>query len=253
MSIRHWFAVLRAGRVLGCAAAMAVAGFAAEGKAAVQDIRIAAEGQATEIAGQVKGYAGADYRVQGRAGQTLSVRMTVLANRGLSFNLAPEGAAEAMVIGDHSGLDAKVMLPADGAYVISTFLPRSAARRHESGRFRLAVAIAGEALAPLSASQDALVAGTRYHATARLSCRWAYAPAATTCDAGVVRRGHDATATVDIRGSDGRRRRLLFVKGQVVASDSAWPVSTRRNGDHTTVEIDGQERHEVPDALLTGG
>ena len=242
----------RTALVLGCLGAMAAAS-TATAAGAVQAIRFAAGHQAAEVNGAVKGDAGVDYRVVAYAGQTLTVHMTVLANRGLSFNIAPEGAAEAMAIGEHTDLHARVVLPADGTYVISTFLPRSAARRHETGRFTLAVAVEGQALAPLPAGRDALVAGTRYHATARVGCRWAYAPAAGTCDAGVVRRGPDATATVDIRGADGQRRRLLFVQGRLVASDSAWPVTTRRSGDRTTVEIDGQERHELPDALLTGG
>jgi hypothetical protein len=234
-------------------AAIGIAVAADPARAATQDIRFAPGHPAAEVSGAVKGYDGTDYRVVGRAGQNLSVRMTLQAHRGLSFNIAPEKAGEAMVIGDSSNLDSKVVLPDDGVYIISTFLPRSAARRHETGRFKLSIALDGQPLPPLPATQDARVAGTRYHATARVNCRWAYAPAAGHCEAGVVRRGYDGTATVDIRGADGQRRRLLFVHGHLAASDSAWPITTRRSDDNTWVEIDGQERHELPDALLSGG
>jgi hypothetical protein len=36
-------------------------------------------------------------------------------------------------------------------------------------------------------------------------------------------------------------------------SNPAQALTSRRSGDTTTVEIGGDERHEVPGALLTGG
>lgn len=48
-------------------------------------------------------------------------------------------------------------------------------------------------------------------------------------------------------------RHVLFVKGQAVASDSAQPMTSSRQGDLITVRFGGDERYDLPDALLTGG
>ena len=246
----------RAALPRGCAAATlacALAAGTAPAAAAPQVLALGPGVAPLTLTGRVHGRDTRVYVVTARAGQTLTVQMAVLANAGLAFNVVPEGAREALAIGEHSGLRVQRRLPDDGVYRIEAFLPRSAARRGETGRFRLTVAIDGDALAPLPAAQDARVPGTRYHATTETACRWAYAPAAGHCATGVVRRGRDGTATVDVRGADGQRRRLLFVHGRLEATDAAWPVSSRREGNQTLVEIDGQEQHTVPDALLTGG
>ena len=82
------------------------------------------------------------------------------------------------------------------------------------------------------------------------------------CEAGVIRRGIDGTATVELRGSNNLKRRVLFVKGQPVATDapdrsgagagSAKLVATRE-GDRSIVRVGDDERYEIPDPLLTGG
>jgi hypothetical protein len=217
-----------------------------------QDIRFAPGTSAAELKGTVKGYASADYRLVAGTGQTLSVEMK-RTNGAQYFNIVSPGSNEAMFIGETTGVQAKVVLPTDGAYLIRTYLMRSAARRNESSRYTMNVAVTGQALAALPASQDAKVAGTRFHATTELSCKPPYGAAPTRCEAGVVRRGRDGTATVEIRGPNQLLRQILFVKGEPVASNSAQALASRRSGDTTTVEIGGDERFDVPDALLTGG
>ena len=129
------------------------------------------------------------------------------------------------------------MLPADGTYVVRVYLMRNAARRNESSTYTLDVAVTGQALAPLSAAKDALVAGTRFHATAAVPCQTPGADTGASCKAGVIRRGRDGTATVELLGANGRVRNLLFVKGQPVASDSAQPMTSSRQGDRVTVRF----------------
>ena len=74
------------------------------------------------------------------------------------------------------------------------------------------------------------------------------------CDAFVIRRGYDGTATVDIPGSAGKRS-ILFVKGKPTASNARAldALASERNGDLTIVKFGSSERYEIPDALLTGG
>lgn len=197
-----------------------------------------------------------EYLVTAGAGQTLTV---VLDSRhgGLQANLWAPGAQEAMGVVLSDGAALTRVLPVDGAYRLQPYLMRSAARRHERGAYTLTVTLSGQALPPLPHAQDARVAGTPFHATAEVRCQLAYQPALRTCQAGVVRRGRDGTATVEWRAANGTAqqalRRVLFVRGQPVASDSALPLRSSRDGDTTHLDLDGVERYDAPDALLTGG
>jgi hypothetical protein len=115
------------------------------------------------------------------------------------------------------------------------------------------MAVTGQPLAPLPAAQDALIPGTRFHGAAEVPCQTLGGAAGALCKAGVVRRGRDGTATVEIRSANGSVRNVLFVKGQAVASDSAQPMTSSRQGDVLTVRFGSDEHYAVPDALLTGG
>jgi hypothetical protein len=218
-----------------------------------QAVQFAKGASSAQLRGTIKGDVDVDYTVNARAGQTLAVKLQS-SNASLYFNINPPGSADvSMFIGNLQGAEAKVMLPADGTYVVRVYLMRNAARRNESATYTLDVAVTGQALAPLSAAKDALVAGTRFHATAAVPCQTPGADTGASCKAGVIRRGRDGTATVELLGANGRVRNLLFVKGQPVASDSAQPMTSSRQGDRVTVRFGSDERYDVPDALLTGG
>ncbi|MGZ8273171.1 MAG: hypothetical protein ACXWUM_04590 [Burkholderiaceae bacterium] len=205
-----------------------------------------------QVRGSIKGERDAAYTVNARAGQTLAVSLTS-ANGSLNFNINAPGSNESMFIGSVQGAKASVVLPADGSYVVQVYLMRNAARRNESASYTLDVAVTGQPLPPLPVSQDALVPGTRFHATAAVPCQTLGSEASATCNAFVTRRGRDGSATVELRGPNGLGRNVLFVKGQPVASDSAQPMTSSRQGDLTTVRLGSDERYDVPDALLTGG
>jgi hypothetical protein len=213
-----------------------------------QDIRFPPGSTGTELKGSVKGDASHNYRLVAGAGQTLEVSLKA-ANGAQSFNIIAPGSNEAMFRGEK----AQVVLPTDGAYVIQTFLMRSAARRNETSAYTLKVSVTGTALPALSGTQDAKVSGTRFHATAQVRCKPPYVNETTNCEAGVIRRGRDGTATVEIRGPNQLLRQILFVKGQPTASNTDQAMSARREGDTTVVDIGGQERYDIPDALLNGG
>jgi hypothetical protein len=72
------------------------------------------------------------------------------------------------------------------------------------------------------------------------------------CEAFVIRRGVDGTATVEIP-SKGIKRRILFVSGKPVASDSSEKMTVTRQGDVTTVKFESGEYYEIVDALIIGG
>jgi hypothetical protein len=242
---------------LVAAALLALAGAWPSGPARAQaappqPIRFAPGASAAEVGGVAKGERDAEYAVSGGAGQTLEVVLET-GHRALYFNVLAPGAKEAMFVGSVAGDRARLVLPDDGDYRIRVYLMRSAARRAESGRYAIKVSIVGQPLRPLPAAKDATVDGGRFHASAELRCTPPYATAETACAAGVVRRGRDGTATVAIRGPNDLLRRVLFVGGQPLASDSTQPVSGRREGDETVVVVGDTETYRVPDAFLTGG
>jgi len=205
-----------------------------------------------QLHGSIKGGGSTEYTLNARAGQALAVALAPT-NASLNFNINAPGSKESMFIGSVQGAKASVVLPADGSYVVQVYLMRNAARRDESASYTLDVAITGQGLPPLPAALDALVPGTRFHATAAVPCQTLGTESGSPCKVGVIRRGRDGTATVELRGANGLVRNVLFVKGQPVASDSAQPMTSSRQGDVVTVRFGSDERYELPDALLTGG
>ena len=224
----------------------------AEPAAKSQDIHFAPGSSHAEVDGTVKGHAGKDFRLKASAGQTLQVDLKT-AKGALHFNVIAPGSNEAMFRGETAGRQAKLVLPMEGQYTIRTYLMRSAARRNEAAQFTLAVSATGAPLPALPGAQDAKVAGTPFHATAALRCKPPYVAEVTQCEAGVIRRGRDGTATVVVRGPNQLLRQILFMKGQAVSSNVALKIASRRDADTVVVDLDGQERYEIPDAFLNGG
>jgi hypothetical protein len=203
------------------------------------------------IKGSIKAYQSTDYRIKALAGQTLTVALAARHPQAY-FNLLPSGTQEAMFVGSSMGNKASVVIPMDGEYTVQVYLMRAAARRGAASQFTLTASLQGRALPAIASSKDALVPGTPFHATARVTCTLPFSTHVTSCDAGVIRRGLDGTATVQVRWPQGVRH-ILFVKGKAIASDSAQSITSTRTDDLTKVTIGGDEVFDIPDALLTGG
>ena len=90
-------------------------------------------------------------------------------------------------------------------------------------------------------------------ASAPVACTHSLEAGAGQCQVFVIRRGHDGTATVEVRWPAGTTRRILFLRGTPVASDSPEPLSASRRGDTSFVTLGARERVEIPDALVFGG
>lgn len=222
-------------------------------KPRVERVQFAKGASSAVIKAQIKGGADVDYVVRAAAGQTLTVTFKGT-NRSNTFNVLPPGSDDvAMFVGDAGG-DFKRVLPADGDYAIRVYLNRAAARRNETGSYTLTVSITGAPLAPLPAAKDARVSGTPFHATATVACVPPFASERASCEAGVVRRGRDGTATVEIHAPGSTLvRRILFVKGSPVASDAAGEMTFTRKDDLVVVSIAPDERYEIVDAFIIGG
>ena len=214
-------------------------------------IQFATSASSAVIAGKIKGDADVDYLLRARAGQTLSVTLKE-SNPQNYFNILPPGTEVAMFVGS-DGADFTRVLPADGDYTIRVYLMRPAARRNETSDYTLSVTVTGSALAPLPASEDALKPGTPFHASTTIPCVPYLETQPRNCEAFVIRRGFDGTATVEIPQANSQKRRILFVKGEPVASDWPDPLTASRRGDVTIVKLGADERYDVPDILVSGG
>ena len=106
-----------------------------------------------------------------------------------------------------------------------------------------------------STSHDAKVAGTDYHATARIPCSMGGGAPTGSCNAGVKREG-GGSAMVTVTKPDGRTRTIFFANGRATGYDQSQAdpgsFSASRQGDLNIIKI-GQERYEIPDAMIFGG
>ena len=218
----------------------------------IERVELAKGATSVVLEGQIKGDAFVDYVLNAGAGQTLSVTLTS-SNGANYFNVDPPGTDGAMFIGNISGNSFKGVLPGDGEYGVRVYLMRSAARRNESSKYTLTISLTGNPLVPLPAATDAVIVGTPYHASAKIPCSQYLDTNTRECEAFVIRRDTDASATVEVRWPDGSRRRILFVKGSAVSSDAAEALGTERKGDVTIVNLGTLEHYEIPDALVRGG
>jgi hypothetical protein len=230
---------------------LAAGGAEAQPGIRTERVQFAAGASAADVKGQLKGDETVDYKVRAAAGQKITVALKG-SNRQNYFNVNPPESEIAWHVGQDGGPFTGT-LPADGDYTIRVYLMRAAARRNEASAFTLSVSVTGKPLPPLPASQDALVPGTSFHASTKVTCATMIDPKPQPCDAFVVRRGVDGTGTVEVRGRDGYRRRILFVAGKPVSDDAPDPLVATRRGDLTIVTFGTDERFEIPDALVTGG
>lgn len=217
-----------------------------------EDVRFPMGSFEATIKGRLQGDQTVDYRVRAGAGQTLVVALQK-SNPQNYFNvLSPDSADVAMFVGQ-DGSNYKGMLPTDGDYTVRVYLMRPAARRNERSNYTLTVGVTGKPLAPLAASKDALIPGTPFHASATMACTPPFEAKPQQCEAFVIRRSFDGTATVEVRGANGLKRHILFVNGDPAASDAMDPMTFSRGGDSTVVKFGADERYAIPDALVRGG
>lgn len=173
---------------------LAGAANADEGK--VVPVHFAAGKSAATVNGTVRGHGYVDYQIDSRAGQLLSVDLKSKHTQCF-FNVLPPGSRDvALYNSSNSGNKlSKRLLPADGNYTVRVYLMRAAAGRDETAQFSVQLSVTGKPLASLPDSEDAMDE-KGYHASGPVSCSYYLDKNLKTCEAGVIRRGHDGTATV---------------------------------------------------------
>lgn len=206
------------------------------------------------LKGSIKGDQDHNYVVDARAGQTLTVDFKPT-NASAYFNVTAPGADSALFIGSTSGNRFSGPLTVSGRHVVQVYLMRNAARRNETANYTITIGVAGAATAAAATprpSQDALVAGTNYNATAEIPCITSEGAAKSRCRAGVMRMAGGET-TVEIQTADGGQRHIYFKDGQPDSSDANAPMRATRQGDTSIIRIGTVEVYEVPDAFVVGG
>lgn len=230
----------------------AAAAAAADTERVVKPVQFAKGKSSAVIRDRIVGYHYIDYQLRAGTGQRMTVSLKG-SNGANYFNLLPPGSADAaMVRGELLDNTFDGLLPDDGVYTIRVFLYRAAARRNEASDFTLSVGVTGTPLKPVSARTDAVLPGTRYHASATTKCEPLYSQA-RECEVHVVRRGFDGTATVELRWDSEGKRRILFVKGEPKAADTPEAMTFTRNESGWRVSFGGEEHFEIPEPLVFGG
>ncbi|MCU0812246.1 MAG: hypothetical protein MUE59_14660, partial [Thiobacillaceae bacterium] len=218
----------------------------------VKPVQFAKGKSSAVIRDRIVGYHYIDYQLRGSAGQRMTVSLKG-SNGANYFNLLPPGSeGPAMVRGELLDNRFDGLLPDDGVYTIRVFLYRAAARRGEQSDFTLSVGVTGAPLKPVSAGTDAVLPGTRYHASTTVPCEPAFTRT-RQCEAFVVRRGFDGTATVELRWDGTWKRRILFVKGEPKAADVPQAMTFTRTERGWRVTFNGDEHFEIPEPLVFGG
>lgn len=221
-----------------------------------QRVEIARGSNSAVIEGSIRGYETVDYIVRANAGQSMNVSMAT-DNGANYFNILEPGETEVAIFnGSISDNQYEGVLSKTGDYRIRVYLMRSAARRNEAANYRLETIISqAEDDAAGSAGGDGLVPGTFYHATGNIPCAMAASQPTGSCPFGVTREGN-GTGSVTVTKPDGSTRTIFFENGNAVSADvsqaDAAQLNVERRGDLSIIQI-GEERYEIPDAVIFGG
>ena len=219
----------------------------------VEQIHFAKGASSATVKGSISGDKTVDYRLSAKAGQTMSLKLKT-SNSSNYFNVLPPGSESAVFIGSTSGNEWTGTLEADGEYTVRVYLMRSAARRNAKANYTLTVGITGGPAGAVP-SHDAKVVGTQYHATGNIPCSTAEGQPTGSCSFGVTREGN-GTGMVMVTKPDGRTRTIFFEKGKATGYDKSQADTAKfkaeKKGDLNIIHI-GQERYEIPNAVIFGG
>lgn len=118
-------------------------------------------------------------------------------------------------------------------------------------------AISPDGSAAMGPDDSALRAGQGdFDATGQVACAQSFRDSTIWCDFGVARAG-GGYATVVMTRPDGGTRTIFFRLGQPIGAstseaDPSGEFGAVRVGDRTLIQM-GEERYEIPDAVILGG
>ncbi|ELS00437.1 hypothetical protein Xen7305DRAFT_00001380 [Xenococcus sp. PCC 7305] len=200
----------------------------------------------------ITGYEIVDYVLGASEGQYMNISMAT-DNLSNYFNILMPGEDEvAMFNGSIRENQYEGILEKSGDYKVRVYMMRNAARRNEVANYRLEMIITE---AEDSYDNDALVEGTEYNATGNIPCAMTSEQPTGSCFFGVKREGN-GTGLVTITKLDGQTRTIFFEDGKATGYDASQAdpgeFEVEEQGDLSIIRI-GQERYEIPDAVIFGG
>ena len=208
------------------------------------------------VEGSITGYKIMDYVLKARKGQYISVSM-VTDNGANYFNILAPGKNDEVIFNSSSSQNQyEGILPKTGEYKVRIYMMQSAARRRETANYRLEMIITqpNSEISSGTNKGDALVDGTNYNATGKIPCTMNISQPKSSCSFGVTRKGN-GNGSVTVTKPDGRTRMIFFDRGTATGYDmnQADPgeFSAKRESDMSIISI-GQERYEIPDAVIFG-
>jgi hypothetical protein len=140
------------------------------------------------------------------------------------------------------------ILPQSGDYKIRVYLMRNAARENEVANYSLEMIVTNP-------QNDTLVPGTNYNATGDIPCTMTLSQPTGSCPFGVVRESNGG-GMVTVTKPDGRTRTIFFEKGSATGANTSeadpGEFKVEKQGDLNIIRI-GEERYEIPDAVIFGG
>lgn len=213
----------------------------------------------SHLEGRIKGYQTVDYLISAQAGQMLNASLASQHSATYFNLLAPGETAVAFFNGSMADNQYEGQLPVSGDYTLRVYMMRAAARRNESAHYRVEVILGNPPQAPKTPtvvkSLDAKVAGTPYHATGTIACSTAPSQPLSQCPFGVTRAGL-GSGRVDITLPTGQMRSLRFEQGTTTGllnSPAQQAVFSAQKKDDTYQINIGDERYEIPEAVIMGG
>jgi hypothetical protein len=248
-------------------------GFALAGMAAwaadsirTERVRFAKGASSATVEGTIRGDQVVDYVLGAAKGQSMNVSLATQ-HTATYFNLLAPGENEvAFFNGSVNGNRYEGTLPATGDYKVRVYMMRSAARRNENASYRLEMVISGKpqpAATARAAAQPATAATPTprakvdgFDATGPVPCARRAGQPMGQCVFGVRREG-GGNASVEIKHPDGFRRTIYFARGKATGADTSQadgdvPFSAQRESDLNLIRV-GDERYEIPDAVVAGG
>jgi hypothetical protein len=131
---------MKSAAILGTTLLLLATPLAAQNSTKVVPVQFAKGTSSTAITDSIRGDASVNYTVAARAGQTMTVTLTT-SNRSSYFNVTAPGADAAMFIGSSAGNRFSTTIPSTGTYTVQIYLMRNAARRNESAKYTVAIAV----------------------------------------------------------------------------------------------------------------
>lgn len=211
------------------------------------------------VENSITGYEIVDYVLNARKGQYMNVSMAT-DNSANYFNILAPGEDEVAIFnGSMAENQYEGILLESGDYKIRVYMMRSAARRNEVANYRLEMIVSenenNSSTSTENSNDDALVEGTNYNATGEIPCSITTGQPTIFCPFGVIREGN-GTGRVTITKPDDRTRTIFFENGEATGYDmseaDSAEFSGEKQGDLNLIRI-GQERYEIPDAVIFGG